>query len=88
MVYGKIFYNNIKEYTPTWMKTIPYSQVTKTVLGTEDFLSLLISQEEDLKSSENSTLTQRSRLDGYGLEITSKRTPLSGKFSSSSVSHK
>jgi len=33
MVYGKIFYNNIKEYTPTWMKTIPYSQVTKPVLG-------------------------------------------------------
>jgi hypothetical protein len=42
MVYGKIFYNNIKEYTPTWMKTIPYSQVTKTTLGTEPLICLLI----------------------------------------------
>ena len=29
MVYGKILFNNIKEYTPSWIKTVPYSQTTK-----------------------------------------------------------
>ena len=33
MVYTRILYNSIKEYTPSWIKTIPYSQVTKSVLG-------------------------------------------------------
>eukprot|EP01016_Furgasonia_blochmanni_P014810 TRINITY_DN1788_c0_g1_i5.p3 TRINITY_DN1788_c0_g1~~TRINITY_DN1788_c0_g1_i5.p3 ORF type:complete len:123 (-),score=50.22 TRINITY_DN1788_c0_g1_i5:349-717(-) len=33
MVYTKILFNNIKEYTPSWFRTIPYAQVTKTVLG-------------------------------------------------------
>jgi hypothetical protein len=33
MVYGKILYNNIKEYTPKWFPTIPYSQTTKPVFG-------------------------------------------------------
>ncbi|EAS03941.1 transmembrane protein, putative (macronuclear) [Tetrahymena thermophila SB210] len=32
MVYGKLIFNNIKEYTPSWIKTIPYSQVTKPIL--------------------------------------------------------
>merc|ERR1719445_512520 len=29
MVYGRILYNNIKEYTPKWYPTIPYAQTTK-----------------------------------------------------------
>jgi hypothetical protein len=34
MVYGKILFNNIKEYTPKWFPTIPYSQTVKPVFGT------------------------------------------------------
>lgn len=34
MVYGRILYNNIKEYTPKNFPTIPYSQTTKPVFGT------------------------------------------------------
>eukprot|EP01017_Pseudomicrothorax_dubius_P000589 TRINITY_DN0_c219_g1_i2.p1 TRINITY_DN0_c219_g1~~TRINITY_DN0_c219_g1_i2.p1 ORF type:complete len:123 (+),score=39.84 TRINITY_DN0_c219_g1_i2:44-412(+) len=33
MVYTKILFNNIKEYTPSFIRTIPYSQITKTTLG-------------------------------------------------------
>jgi predicted neutral ceramidase superfamily lipid hydrolase len=33
MVYGRILYNNIKEYTPKWFPTIPYSQTVKPVFG-------------------------------------------------------
>jgi hypothetical protein len=33
MVYGKILYNNIKEYTPKWFATIPYSQTVKPTFG-------------------------------------------------------
>ncbi|KRW98385.1 hypothetical protein PPERSA_12864 [Pseudocohnilembus persalinus] len=29
MVYTKVLFNNIKEYTPSFIKTVPYSQVTK-----------------------------------------------------------
>ena len=28
-MYGRILYNNIKEYTPKWFPTIPYSQTVK-----------------------------------------------------------
>lgn len=35
MVYGKILFNNIKEYTPKWYPTIPYSQTVKPVFGTK-----------------------------------------------------
>ena len=31
--YGKILYNNIKEYTPKWFPTIPYSQTVKPTFG-------------------------------------------------------
>ena len=37
MVYGRILYNNIKEYTPKWFPTIPYSQTTKPTFGTPSF---------------------------------------------------
>lgn len=33
MVYGRILYNNIKEYTPKWFPTIPYSQTVKHTYG-------------------------------------------------------
>jgi hypothetical protein len=36
MVYGRILYNSIKEYTPKWFPTIPYSQTTKPVFGKPD----------------------------------------------------
>ena len=34
MVYGKILFNNIKEYTPKWYPTVPYSQTVKPTFGT------------------------------------------------------
>ncbi len=34
MVYGRILYNNIKEYTPKNFPTIPYSQTVKPLFGT------------------------------------------------------
>ena len=33
MVYGRILYNSIKEYTPKWYPTIPYSQTVKPTFG-------------------------------------------------------
>ena len=35
MVYGKILFNNIKEYTPKWYPTIPYSQTVRPTFGTQ-----------------------------------------------------
>ncbi|CAK79841.1 unnamed protein product (macronuclear) [Paramecium tetraurelia] len=29
MVYGRLIYNNVKDYTPQWFKTIPYQQTVK-----------------------------------------------------------
>lgn len=31
--YNRILYNSIKEYTPHWMKTIPYNQTARTRLS-------------------------------------------------------
>ena len=33
MVFGKILFNNIKEYTPKWYPTIPYSQTVRPTFG-------------------------------------------------------
>ena len=33
MAYGKLLFNNFKTYTPTFMKTVPYSRTVKPVLG-------------------------------------------------------
>lgn len=33
--YNRILYNSIKEYTPHWMKTIPYNQTARTRLSKE-----------------------------------------------------
>lgn len=38
MTYGKILFNNIKEYTPKWYPTIPYSQTVKPVYGTNHLM--------------------------------------------------
>lgn len=38
MVYGKILYNNIKEYTPKWFATIPYSQTVKPTFGNSQLI--------------------------------------------------
>ena len=38
MVYGKLIYNNVKEYTPSWFKTIPYSQTVKPTFGKAYFI--------------------------------------------------
>ena len=37
MVYGRILYNNIKEYTPKSFPTIPFSQTVKPTFGTHTF---------------------------------------------------
>jgi hypothetical protein len=31
-MYGKIVFNNIKEYTPYWIKTVNYNQCAKPIL--------------------------------------------------------
>jgi len=33
MVYGRILYNSIREYTPRFFPTVPFSQTTKPVFG-------------------------------------------------------
>ena len=33
MAYGKLLFNNFKEYTPHYMKTVPYARTVKPVLG-------------------------------------------------------
>lgn len=33
MVYTRILFNNIKEFTPNFIKTVPYAQTAKPVLG-------------------------------------------------------
>lgn len=45
MVYGRILYNNIKEYTPKWYPTIPYSQTVKPTFS----IFFHLSQKEDPK---------------------------------------
>ena len=52
MVYGRILYNNIKEYTPKWFPTIPYSQTTKPIFSTYP-----LNQDAALKSSPQWTPT-------------------------------
>lgn len=42
MVYGKILFNNIKEYTPSWIKTVPYSQTTKPTFGMIFFIQIYL----------------------------------------------
>ncbi len=33
-MYGKIVFNNVKEFTPSWIKTVQYSQCAKPTLTT------------------------------------------------------
>jgi len=46
MVYGRILYNSIREYTPKFFPTVPYSQTVKPLFG-----NILLNQESNLRSS-------------------------------------
>lgn len=78
MVYGRILYNNIKEYTPKWYPTIPYSQTVKPTFSILYYLF----QEDHLKLFLDSMLIQASKLDGDYLLEYSNITLGCGKFSS------
>jgi hypothetical protein len=79
MVYGRILYNNIKEYTPKWFPTIPYSQTTKPVFGIS-----LSTQAVNPKSSPSGTPTPPSKVDGDSLDSCST-TVGHTKYSSSDL---
>jgi hypothetical protein len=32
-MYGKIVFNNVKEFTPSWIKTVKYNQCAKPILS-------------------------------------------------------
>jgi len=66
MVYGRILYNTIREYTPRSFPTIPFSQTAKPRFGKPN-----ITQEDSLKSSASGTLTPWSREDGDCSETSS-----------------
>merc|ERR1711976_218579 len=38
MVYGRILFNNIREYTPLWFRTIPYSRIHKPTLARQPYM--------------------------------------------------
>jgi len=38
MVYGKILFNNFKEYTPKWYPAVPYSQTVKQTFGINKYI--------------------------------------------------
>lgn len=59
MVYGRILYNSIKEYTPKWFPTIPYSQTTKPVFGNFHFI-----QEDNHKLFQSGIQKSKPRKDG------------------------
>lgn len=59
MVYGRILYNNIKEYTPKWFPTIPYSQTVKPTFGITSTM-----QADNPKSSQDGMLFQTPKEDG------------------------
>lgn len=59
MVYGRILYNNIKEYTPKWFPTIPYTQTVKPTFGNST-----LTQEDNLKSYPSGMLILPSNVDG------------------------
>ena len=59
MVYGKILYNNIKEYTPKWFPTIPYSQTVKPTFGNSPIMQFV-----SLRWSPDGTRSRSSSVDG------------------------
>ncbi len=81
MVYGRILYNNIKEYTPKWYPTIPYSQTVKPIFST--FRTYL--QKNHLKSSLPSIPPPTQRPDGDCSLKYSNKTHGCGKFSCSDL---
>ena len=62
MVYGRILYNNIKEYTPKWFKTVPYAQTTKPTFGIYELI-----QPAKLRSSPAGTVNRQLRTSGSSL---------------------
>lgn len=79
MVYGRILYNNIKEYTPKWYPTIPYSQTVKPTLSR--ICNLF--QKGYPKSFQPQTQTQAPRQGGDYSQECSNKTHGCGKYSSS-----
>lgn len=77
MVYGRILYNNIKEYTPKWFGTIPYSQTVKPVFGIE-----LLTKAANPKLCQHSILPQLWSRCGGTLHSCSNATHGLGKSSS------
>ena len=57
MVYGRILYNNIKEYTPKWYPTIPYSQTVKPTFS--NFMTYFIERSAQVVSTFNSSPTTK-----------------------------
>lgn len=79
MVYGRILYNNIKEYTPKWYPTIPYSQAVRPTFSN----SFLKVKKEHHKSSPPSIPAQPPKPDGDFSPKSSNKTHGCGKSSSS-----
>lgn len=52
MVYGRILYNNIKEYTPKWFKTVPYGQTARPTFSI--IPSLFVARGKQVESALNS----------------------------------
>lgn len=81
MVYGRILYNNIKEYTPKWYPTIPYSQAVRPTFSNYSYNW----KKEHLKSSQPSIPAQPPKPDGNFSPESSNKTHGCGKSSSSHV---
>lgn len=64
MVYGRILYNSIREYTPKFFPTVPYSQTVKPTFGTSAFI-----QWDNLKSYQNGMLVLLSKQCGEHSEM-------------------
>lgn len=79
MVYGRILYNSIKEYTPKWYPTIPYSQTVKPTFSI--FCNLF--QKDHPKSSQSPIPLLMPKLHGERSLKYSNIIHGCGKFSSS-----
>lgn len=83
MVYGRLLFNNIKEYTPKWFKTIPYAQTTKPT-----FSKNFITKNDYPKELASSTETLLQGLSGWVSETPLDNSPGAGAYLSlASVSH-
>jgi len=53
MVYTRILFNNLKEYTPSFMKTISYNKTVKPILGRKKPVGWKVFQDPKYKSMMN-----------------------------------